>query len=170
MENSEQVVEESEWIDKLADEIVILSQDVEGLYPELQKADVIRIIGRLVEESEIKFENVNYKVLGKYLAIHLSPEVIRENNLKSVIPKKVKTGNRKAGIAFLDTDKDKDGEDKWDWKGKRMNPTIIQKKKMVARAMEVAVETIMENHLYQFDGRVYRQKDGGPIGLEITGR
>ena len=27
----------------------------------------------------------------------------------------------------------------------------------------------MGNHIYQFDGKVYRQNDGGPIGLEITG-
>ena len=40
---------------------------------------------------------------------------------------------------------------------------------MISRAVEVAVETIMENHIYQFDENVYRQKDGGPIGLEITG-
>ena len=27
----------------------------------------------------------------------------------------------------------------------------------------------MSNHLYQYDGKVYKQVDGGPIGLEITG-
>ena len=32
-----------------------------------------------------------------------------------------------------------------------------------------AVETIMGNHLYRFDGKVYRQVEGGPIGLELTG-
>ena len=31
------------------------------------------------------------------------------------------------------------------------------------------VHTIMGNHLYQFDGKVYRQEEGGPIGLELTG-
>ena len=31
------------------------------------------------------------------------------------------------------------------------------------------VETIMGNHIYLFDGKVYRQKSGGPIGLELTG-
>ena len=31
------------------------------------------------------------------------------------------------------------------------------------------VQTIMTNHLYQFDKKVYRQVEGGPIGLEITG-
>ena len=31
------------------------------------------------------------------------------------------------------------------------------------------MKTILSNHLYQFDGRVYKQQSGGPIGLEITG-
>ena len=63
----------------------------------------------------------------------------------------------------------RDGEDKWDWKGKRSNPSSLQKKIMIARSMEIAVDTIMSNHLYQFDGKVYMQNDGGPIGLEMTG-
>ena len=55
------------------------------------------------------------------------------------------------------------------WTGKRKEPTNNQKKRMVARAMEVVVKTIISNHLYQMDGKVFRQQAGGPIGLEITG-
>ena len=40
---------------------------------------------------------------------------------------------------------------------------------MLPRTMEVVVDVIMSSHLYQFDGRVYKQLTGGPIGLEITG-
>ena len=72
-------------------------------------------------------------------------------------------------MAYLDSDFDRQKKEKWSWKGKRKTPSIIQKKKMLARAMEVAVRTILSNHLYQFDGRVYKQQSGGPIGLEITG-
>ena len=126
-----------------------------------------KIVGKLVEESEVSFQEVNYRSLGKYLAIHLSPETIRDNNLKSVIPKKVKSGGPVAGVAFLATDQHRDKTEKWDWSGKRKNPSSIQKKNLLARAMEVAVITIMENHLYQFDGKVYRQSEGGPIGLEV---
>ena len=40
---------------------------------------------------------------------------------------------------------------------------------MLARAMVVVIDFIMKNHLYTFDGKVYRQVSGGPIGLELTG-
>ena len=72
-------------------------------------------------------------------------------------------------MAFLDTDLDKKGEEKWDWTGKRREPSSLQKRRMVARALEVEVKTILSNHLYRMDGKVYRQQAGGPIGLEITG-
>ena len=130
---------------------------------------VIQIVGKLLEETKICFDNVDYKKLGKYLAIHLSQEEISNSNLKSVIPRKVKTGVRKAGVAFLDSDQDRNGNEKWDWKGKRKEPSSLQKKRMIAKTMEIAVLAIMENHLYQFDGKVFRQREGGPIGLEVTG-
>jgi hypothetical protein len=35
--------------------------------------------------------------------------------------------------------------------------------------MEIAVGTMMENHLYQFNRKVYKQREGGTIGLEVIG-
>ena len=105
---------------------VVISQDVKALYPNLDWVEVIRIIGKLLEETDITFNDVDYKNLGKYLAIHLTPEEISKNNLKSVIPDKVKP--TKVGVAFLDTDIDANKEEKWAWKGKRNEPSILQKK------------------------------------------
>ena len=34
--------------------------------------------------------------------------------------------------------------------------------------MEVAVKVCFRNHLYQFQGKVYRQSEGGPIGLCLS--
>ena len=140
---------------------------MKALYPSLDWSEVVRVVGKILEETEVTFDDMDFRSLGKYLAIHLTQEEISKNSLKSVIPNKVKPN--KASIAFLDTDIDQNGDEKWDWVGKRKEPTILQKKRMVARAMEVAVLTILSNHLYQMDGKVYKQQAGGPIGLEITG-
>ena len=157
-------------------ELVVLSQDVKALYPSIKKEETIKIVGKLIEETEIEFDDVDYKCLGKYLAVHLTPEEIANNNLISVIPAMRKeketqgvVRGRKPGIAYLDSDLDANKNEKWDWKGKRKNPTKIQKKKMIARTMEIIVDTIMSNHYYQFGGKVFKQVEGGPIGLEITG-
>ena len=36
-------------------------------------------------------------------------------------------------------------------------------------ALEQAILAVMQGHVYQFDGNVYRQSDGEPIGLELSG-
>ena len=39
----------------------------------------------------------------------------------------------------------------------------------MALALEVGVKATMLGHMYQIDGKVYLQTDGGPIGLELSG-
>ena len=48
-------------------------------------------------------------------------------------------------------------------------PDREMKKKMLAEALKVAVNIIMKNHIYQFDGKIHKQARGGPIGLDLTG-
>ena len=35
--------------------------------------------------------------------------------------------------------------------------------------MDIVVRIMINNHLYQFNGNIYKQETGGPIGLDITG-
>ena len=39
---------------------------------------------------------------------------------------------------------------------------------MLSKAMEAAVKACFRNHLYQFEGKVYRQTEGRPIGLRLS--
>ena len=88
-------------------EIVVISQDVKALYPSLDWDTIVKIIGKILEETEIVFKDINYRNLGKYLAVHMTPEEISKDNLQSVVPTKVKPN--KVTIAFLDSDVDKNG-------------------------------------------------------------
>ena len=40
---------------------------------------------------------------------------------------------------------------------------------MLAKAIEVAINATMKSHVYKFDGEIKQQKEGGAIGLELTG-
>ena len=40
---------------------------------------------------------------------------------------------------------------------------------MIASMMEIMVKNIMKNHCYQFDGKLYQQQAGAPIGLKLSG-
>ena len=56
---------------------------------------------------------------------------------------------------------------KWNSTGKR-KPSSLQKKCLLALAMMEVIRTTLGNHKYQFNGKVYRQLSGGPIGDNLT--
>ena len=64
-----------------------------------------------MEETDVTFEDVDYRDVGKYLAVYLIPLQVTKNNLKIVIPRRVKSGGPKPGMAYLDSDLDKDKEE-----------------------------------------------------------
>ena len=39
---------------------------------------------------------------------------------------------------------------------------------IVGRCLEIAIRTVFENFPYNFGGRIYLHKDGGPIGNRLT--
>ena len=44
----------------------------------------------------------------------------------------------------------------------------IEKRMILGMAVQVGIITMMNTHLYSFDGNIYLQKSGGPIGLRAT--
>ena len=40
---------------------------------------------------------------------------------------------------------------------------------MLAKAIEVAILAVMQGHVYKFNNEIKQQKEGGAIGLELTG-
>ena len=45
----------------------------------------------------------------------------------------------------------------------------MEKKRIFGKMLELAVRTVMENHVYQHYGRFYKQSRGMPIGLRLSG-
>ena len=56
---------------------------------------------------------------------------------------------------------------KWNWTGKR-KPSGLQRKRLLALALMEIIKTTLCNHVYQFNGELYRQLCGGPIGDNLT--
>ena len=55
------------------------------------------------------------------------------------------------------------------WNDPETVPDANATKKMLAEALTIAVKFTMKNHLYKFNGTARQQKEGGPIGLGLTG-
>ena len=178
-------------------ELVVLSMDVAALYPSLRKKEACKIIEQVVaeamEQGKVSFAGVDWREAAKFLAVVLPAEKVSELNLEDVVPRRAvevraeaagrRTAGARPGPAYWDSDtvrvkvegSDQSGEsefiDKWEWKtrNKRFSePTTEQKQTMMSMILSACVELQMSNHLYRFDGRVFNQQDGGPIGDELS--
>ena len=47
--------------------------------------------------------------------------------------------------------------------------SIEMKRKMLVEAVRVVLRTLLETHTYNFAGEIRRQREGGAIGMELTG-
>ena len=54
------------------------------------------------------------------------------------------------------------------WRNSCLDLFSIEKKRIVAAVIEIAVTVIMSTHVYKFMGKYFLQKQGGPIGLRST--
>ena len=44
-----------------------------------------------------------------------------------------------------------------------------EKLKVVMKVIEIGIRTTFRNHVYQWEGKFYVQREGGPIGLKLVG-
>ena len=141
----------------------VMSMDVKALYPSMEWKEIIVAVKELIEDSEDEVKNVDYEEIGKYLAVTLTREEIERERLGDFIPeRKVKTG-RDISIAYLCN---KANDDKWKTVKR---PGKEERKRMTALAVAEGVKVCMANHVYCVGDKVFLQKGGGPIGLELTG-
>ena len=158
---------------KKGKKVVVASEDADALYPNLDIIQSAKICGEAVRESKLNFDGVDYVWAGKYLAMTCSPVEIAESGLSEVVPKrKYKRGTR-PGITTKETaGKKKEGEEEeklTKWIFDRVDFTEEEKRKLLGKVIEVAVRTTFRNHVYQFEGQMRVQAEGGPIGLRLTG-
>ena len=163
---------------------VVMSMDVKALYPSLRKAEVCPIIKELLENmianKTLTIENVDWHEVGKYLYITQTKEALIDMEVYTAIPERSVGRNargRKPGPAYWDTEEITQSQKKrvgsneerttQKWLRGQL-PTQKQAARMMAQMIADAVNVAMSNHMYRFDGKIYLQTDGGPIGDELA--
>ncbi len=150
--------------------LVVGSADVKALYPSLDIDFTVDKCCEVLHNSVFDVEDVNYDELGLYLAYEYqgSRAELKRMKLDRVcptrkFPKSKSLSLHSSGVAVsLDN--------RWmSWKKSRWNPTLREKRSMLIEGLRVALKWVMHNHVYVFDGVTRRQRNGGPIGLQLTG-
>ena len=150
--------------------------DVEALYPSIEISRSAEIVGEIVRESSVKIENVDFETATRFIASNASQAQINDWGMGRYIPRRRhKTGVRpgattkELGKRRKYTREGEEIESTSKWVVSRREMSLEEKNRVVAKVIELGIRTTFRNHLYQWGGQTHVQREGGPIGLKLTG-
>ena len=144
------------------DGLVIVGNDVESLFPSIRDVEAARMSRIAMIESRLRLEDFNLKMALRYLKIVGGKGYLRRIGLGKYEP--TWTGKREDLIALGGEKTQSEGA----WRDKIIPIPEAVGKKIMGYVLEVAVLVAMNTHLYEFNGQVYLQQVGGPIGMRFT--
>ena len=145
------------------------SADVEALYPSLDVDFTVEKVCEVFMGSSMNIKGINYKELTLYLSLNKTDQELQNLGIHEFCPKRRSNrGPRPSitGCGMMDNEED------------RYRPWIFpditglddrEERRLVTEALRIVLLTIMGTHTYEFAGSLKRQKEGGPIGMELTG-
>ena len=154
-------------IQDYSSEMVVVGTDVVSLYPNLTWASAGEEVFRAIMESNIEWQQVNWKEGCRYLALCRGYTWCRTSTLRRVLPwRRFAKGSWPGITGAGPMGPSVNGEEQWIFPDVVL--TELEKKTVMGEVMRLAVEVLFRTHVYSFKGNYYRQADGGPIGLRAT--
>ena len=157
----------NKFVQDKSKEMVIVGSDCISLYPNLTKLESGEEIAAAVMDSDIVWTGIDWKEATRYLVLGRSREWCFRHKLRRVLPIRRSTRGTKPGM----TDQGPLGADVGDekqWVFPKVEITKLEKKLIISEVLRLGVETMFDTHMYTFGGRIFKQSEGGPIGLRST--
>ena len=154
---------------------------------------LVRYLGVILKKEEVieeAFEELLYtKVVKEKKKKRTISKKIGRKYSKNLTKKKIQNGkeyeesmdnlstNLSGGVDTLSAlvkkkpqpIKSKKSKTKTEWMKPKRSPAPIEERKLFGKALQVLLVTCMDNHIYEFANEIRIQKQGGPIGLKLTG-
>ena len=139
------------------------SMDVKKLYPSIKKKRAGQLVYEEALKTKIEFNNINYSMGLRYIAkTAKSDKEVEEWGFKAWCPVRTKHMGRRPGMS---DDADEDNK----WTSGTVPEAKEDKRKIIAKVLQLAVEKIFDCNVYTFAGQILVQEDGAPIGLDLSG-
>ena len=103
-----------------------------------------------------------------YLLLTLGEKELESEQLLHYCPTRRHSDGRKPNLTGQAPRNKEKREETWNIPDAKNVPEGVVKR-MLAKAIEVGVKAVMGGHVYKFNGEIKHQKEGGAIGLELTG-
>ena len=124
-------------------------------------------VKQAVMQSDISWENIDFLEGARYIALNWTEEQCRRSSLKKILPWRRSRRGTRPGIRAAGP-KGPERGDQEQWVFPMITLTPENKREIIGTVLEIAVEAMFSHHYYTFDGRIFRQSEGGPIGLRGT--
>lgn len=145
---------------------IVGSLDVVSLYPSLDIDVCAVVIATALIESDIEFKKLNWCEIALYLRYNMSQEELEQEGLDEWCPRRRNNMNP----MFVSSGSALDRDVRYGpWVFPDMAPESDVRRRMFGIAVGVMVIKVMRLHDFVIDGQIHRQKEGGSIGLDLTG-
>ena len=137
----------------------MFSMDVKALYPSLDSRSTAEAIEDIVKERTVKFININVTELSRYVAVAVDDHLVRERTLSEVVMTRKKRGGRRPSVTGTARGKEWNDESLWLSASRIADEDEI--KALLALAISVDVEYLMQNNIFKVGDVLYKQTEGG---------
>ena len=157
----------AEDIQDFENPMTIVGSDVVNLYPSMEISEVMETVEEAIKEAGITWEGIDYCEAARYLALNWSEEECRQSSLRRVLPwRRGKRGSRPGMRGTGPRGKTRGDQEQW------IFPPIVleqwEKDELISQVVKIATKAMFNNHFYKFGGKMFKQREGGPIGLRGT--
>ena len=157
-----------EWVQDRSKPMVIVGSDAVSLFPSLTKIESSNEVTSAVMETDLVWEGVDWKEAVRFIVLGRDITWCRKSKLARVLPqRRYKKGTRPGLTGSGPLGAEAGDEKQWEF-GPSPALTEMDKKLVMSEVLRLATEIMFETHLYNFNGRSYNQREGGPIGLRST--
>ena len=146
--------------------VCVGSLDVKALYPSLDIEACSKICQERVMNSSLKVEDWDVKWATIYCALNMSREEVIREDMGMIIPRRIATSGKDPTVLTAEKD---EKVDRWQWAKPIEAYTNHEKKKIMGKITQIMVRATFSTHHYKWNGRIFKQMSGGPIGLRATG-
>ena len=178
--------------------LIVASMDFKALYTSIDHNQSAKDVVKEFIRSGMTIEGMDYRVASIYIAANSTRGQLVREGISYLIPTRihahvskltVRTKELAGGISRKQdkqqqpygpqNDADETAENQTGDKNQPHPKTKFKKipqpytnsdkKRLTVKVLEIAVNAILNNHVYKFGNKFYKQRQGGPIGLRLTG-
>ena len=121
-------------------------------------------------KSDLSVEGVDWRWVLIYLGLTMTPHDKVVHKLTGVLPRRTyKAGKKPSRRPTILTASLDQHEERWWYPVAPGKLTIQQKKHLLGCVTEQLTRLVFRTHFYEWEGTLYRQVKGGPIGLRASG-